>query len=251
MPVHDWSRVDAGTFHSFHNAWITHLMGRLNGGVLPGGYYALSEQYASGPIPDVRTLHRPEPSPGPDPVPREGGIALADAPPRIGRKLTADPTAVYRARQRTLTIRHASGHQIVAFLEIGSPGNKDRTGSVQEFVNKVDAALMQGVHVMIVDLFAPGRFDPQGLHGAVWARYGAEEYVVPEDQPLTVCSYRAVAPVDAYVEHLVFGNPLPEMPLFLDAGSYIVVPLELTYQSAIQDMPVFLRAMLEGQPAVT
>ena len=42
----------AGTFHSFHNAWITHLMGRLNGGVLPEGY-SLSEQYSSGLIPDV------------------------------------------------------------------------------------------------------------------------------------------------------------------------------------------------------
>lgn len=29
-------------------------------------------------------------------------------------------------RQRTLVIRHASGDRIVALLEIGSPGNKDR-----------------------------------------------------------------------------------------------------------------------------
>ena len=63
MPVHDWTRVDAGTFHSFHNAWITHLMGTLNGGVLPQGYYALSEQYSSGLIPDMLTLHLPEPGP--------------------------------------------------------------------------------------------------------------------------------------------------------------------------------------------
>ena len=62
MPVHDWTKVDAGTFHSFHNAWITHLMGKLNGGVLPEGYYALSEQYSSGLIPDVLTLSLPEPN---------------------------------------------------------------------------------------------------------------------------------------------------------------------------------------------
>ena len=65
MPVHDWTRVDAGTFHAFHNAWITHLMGRLNGGLLPRGYYALSEQYSSGLVPDVLTLQHPDPSPGP------------------------------------------------------------------------------------------------------------------------------------------------------------------------------------------
>jgi hypothetical protein len=251
MPVHDWIRVDAGTFHSFHNAWITHLMGRLNGGLLPEGYYALSEQHASGPIPDVLTLHRPEPSPIPDPAPREGGIALAESPPRVGRKLTADPKAVYRARRCTLTIRHASGHRIVAFLEIVSPGDKDRTSSIQDLVNKVDAALMQGIRVVTVDLFQPGRFDPQGVHGAVWARYGVEEYVVLADRPLTVCSYRAVAPVDAYIEHLAFGDPLPEMPLFLDAETYIHAPLEGTYQAAFEDMPVFLRDVLQGRLTAT
>jgi hypothetical protein len=226
-------------------------MGRLNGGVLPRGYYALSEQYASGPIPDELTLHRPDSDLSPTPAPREGGIALAEAPPRIGRKPTADPKAVYLARRRTLTIRHASGHRIVAFLEIVSPGNKDRTSSVQDLVNKVDAALMQGIHVLTVDLFPPGRFDPQGLHGAVWTRYGTEEYVVPDDQPLTVCSYRAATPVDAYIEHLAFGGPLPDMPLFLDADNYVYVPLELTYQAAFDDMPTFLRDMLQGRPAAT
>ena len=25
MPIHDWTRVDAGTFHAFHTAWVTHL----------------------------------------------------------------------------------------------------------------------------------------------------------------------------------------------------------------------------------
>jgi len=25
MPVHDWTLVDAGTFHAFHTAWVTHL----------------------------------------------------------------------------------------------------------------------------------------------------------------------------------------------------------------------------------
>jgi hypothetical protein len=160
MPVHDWSKVEAGTFHSFHNAWITHLMERFNGGLLPDGYYALTEQYSSGPIPDVLTLHLPDPGASPNPVPRERGIALAEAPPRVSRKLVADPKAVYRARRRTLTIRHTSDHRIVAFLEVISPSHKDRTASVEGVVNKVDSALMQGVHVMIVDLFPPGRFDP-------------------------------------------------------------------------------------------
>lgn len=56
MPVHDWKQVDAGTFHAFHTAWITHLSEALNGGVLPSGYYALPEQHAGRFIADVLTL---------------------------------------------------------------------------------------------------------------------------------------------------------------------------------------------------
>jgi hypothetical protein len=30
MPIHDWSRVDAGIFHAFHHDWITELARALN-----------------------------------------------------------------------------------------------------------------------------------------------------------------------------------------------------------------------------
>jgi len=46
MPIHDWTRVSAGTFHDFHNAWITELRNALNGGLLPRGFYAQGEQHA-------------------------------------------------------------------------------------------------------------------------------------------------------------------------------------------------------------
>lgn len=35
MPIHDWTRVTAGTFHAFHTAWIVQLQEMLNAGV-PG-----------------------------------------------------------------------------------------------------------------------------------------------------------------------------------------------------------------------
>jgi hypothetical protein len=47
MPVHDWARVDAGTFHTFHTVWISEIMKALNAGLLPAGYYALAEQVAT------------------------------------------------------------------------------------------------------------------------------------------------------------------------------------------------------------
>ncbi len=65
MPVHDWTRVDAGIWHDFHNVWIAELRNALNSGVLPPGYYALSEQHAGKYIADVLTLHGEPPLPEP------------------------------------------------------------------------------------------------------------------------------------------------------------------------------------------
>ena len=56
MPIHDWTRVDAGLFHAFHQSWIIHLCDALNAGGLQPEYFALPEQSIRGPIPDVLTL---------------------------------------------------------------------------------------------------------------------------------------------------------------------------------------------------
>jgi hypothetical protein len=45
MSVHDWSRVDVGTFHAFHNSWIIHLKEALNENLLTHGHYAQVEQH--------------------------------------------------------------------------------------------------------------------------------------------------------------------------------------------------------------
>ena len=59
MPIHDWTRVDAGIFHHFHLAWIDEIAGILNRKLLPRDYYALAEQVAGNINPDVLTLARP------------------------------------------------------------------------------------------------------------------------------------------------------------------------------------------------
>jgi len=56
MPIHDWTRVDSGLFHAFHQDWIGVLARALNAGVLPPDYFALREQSTRGPVPDVLTL---------------------------------------------------------------------------------------------------------------------------------------------------------------------------------------------------
>ena len=60
MPIHDWTRVTAGTWHDFHLAWIAEIRNTLNGGLLPSCYYAQAEQIAGPLEPEVLTLQTPE-----------------------------------------------------------------------------------------------------------------------------------------------------------------------------------------------
>ena len=58
MPIHDWSRVEAGIFRDFHNVWYGNLRSIMNEGVLPKDYYALVEQAAGNILTDVSDASR-------------------------------------------------------------------------------------------------------------------------------------------------------------------------------------------------
>lgn len=246
MPVHDWTRVNAGTFHHLHTAWITHLSESLNDGLLPEGYYALAEQQARSAIPDVLTLATPREDSTQAP---RGAVAVAEAPPKVSLKMQLDEATHYRLARRTLAIRHTSGHRLIALLEIISPGNKDRPKSVEEFVDKAVSALDHHLHLLIVDLFPPGSHDPHGMHGAIWEALGNQIYEPPTGKPLTLAAYAAVRLTEAFIEPISVGATLPDMPLFLEPGFYVNVPLEATYQAAYRGIPAYWRNVIEGRPA--
>jgi hypothetical protein len=249
MPMHDWTRVDAGTFHAFHLNWIGELQGALNDGCLPEGYYALAEQYAGGRIPDVLGLHESDPLTNPPPEPNGGGVAtITKSRPRVDERFSAMPKPV-KGTSRSLAIRSTTGHRIVAFIEIVSPGNKDRDESVDAITNKVMAALAGGVHVLVLDPFPPGPSDPLGLHAIIWRRWTGDRDVPHPDRPLVLASYAAGEPVQAFVNRLAVGSAIPEMPLFLTPKKFVPVPLESTYTTAYRKMPSFWRNVIENGPA--
>ena len=76
MPIHDWTRVDSGDFHHFHQCWVVAIGNAPNSGLMPPGYLAMVEQVTGRPIPDVIALQGREAKKG-----DEGGIAVATAPP--------------------------------------------------------------------------------------------------------------------------------------------------------------------------
>ena len=82
MPIHDWTRVDAGLFHAFHQSWIIKLCDSLNDNRLPADYLALPEQSIRGPILDVLTLELAPGEGEPDSSRPAAGLAVASVPPR-------------------------------------------------------------------------------------------------------------------------------------------------------------------------
>ncbi len=184
MPVHNWTRVDAGLFHAFHQRWISALSDALNVGGLPPDYFALAGLSVRRSIPDVLTLPRlsvKELSHGTAP-----SVAVAVAPPRA-RVIRSTEIGVYARKADRLTVRHRHG-QIVAVVEIVSPGNKGSQSELRAFVEKTADLIQQGVHVLVIDLFPPTKRDPQGLHKAIWDEFEDDDFALPAGKPLTLAA---------------------------------------------------------------
>jgi hypothetical protein len=237
MPIHDWTRLEPGDFHHFHQAWVVNLSDELNSGLLPPEYMALTEQVTGRPIPDVVTLQTRTPQDDP------GGIAVDTAPP-TARVIARLEKINYAKRADRVVIRHGRG-KVVAIIEIISPGNKDSRNAIRTFVEKAADILNQGVNLLVVDLFPPTPRDPQGIHKAISDEFGDEPFEAPQAKPLTVVSYIGGDLPTAYVESVGLGDPLPTSPIFLSETRYIPAPLEATYMRAWAAFPALLKEIIE------
>ena len=249
MPIHDWSLVDAGIFHDFHHAWTEEIKRVLNAGLLPPQYYALTEQYAAGFGPDVLTLESTErdDEAGDWSDASEGGTTLLLSPPKV-RLVAEAELEFYRRRQSVVAVRHVSGDRTLAVIEVVSRGNKASRHALRSLLDKATELLDRRIHLLILDLHPPTPRDPEGIHGAIWEDLTGQSYVAPEDKPLTLVAYESNATVRAYIEPVAVGDVLPDMPLFLEPGAHVPVPLEATYRSAFAAVPRRWQTVLEPRP---
>jgi hypothetical protein len=211
MPIYDWTRVDAGLFHDFHQDWTIELRRSLNAGRLLPGFVALVDRQTGGPIPEAEE-------------------------------------ETYARRANRIRIQHRHG-EVVAVIEIVSPGNKSSWNGLRAFVRKASGLIWQGTHLLVVDLFPPSERDPQGIHKAIWDEIADRPFALPPDQPLTVVAYRAVPTKTAYVEPVAVGDDLPGLPIFLTEDEYIPAPLEETYRASWAAFPADFKGLLESPAA--
>ena len=125
MPIHDWTRVDAGVFHSHHLGWLANLSGGMNTGSLPRGFYALT------------------------------GYTTADGEPPPSVDLD-DELAFYAARRRRVTIFGEPDDRPVARVEMVTAGDRRSPAVVDRFVTNVVASADRGLAVLVIDPFPAG-----------------------------------------------------------------------------------------------
>jgi hypothetical protein len=241
MPMHDWTRVNAGEYHDFHGSWLYTLRDALNDGLLPADYYAAADQRLSGELtvgPDLLALRPPA---GRPPAERHG-VALAEPATALSAAVERRP----RVGQRRLAVRHVSGDDIVAVVELVSPGNKESAREFRRFIGKLTDVLEVRLHLAVIDPFPPTARDPDGVHAAVWKRLrGKPPFRLPADRPLCATGYRSdVDGVKAYIQPFAAGGPVPPVPLYLAPDLYVTLPLEETYQTAFAKVPARWRERL-------
>ena len=244
MPIHDWTRVGAGTYHNFHQNWTIRICDALNAGLLPRPYFAMADSRVASFEPDVIAVR---PNTGPkNGVHKPGGIAVLERPPlaRMHKRIETDDE-VYIRKSNRISVRDENG-VTVSIIEVVSPGNKHSRDAFAAFTRKLLRFLKAGVHVLTVDLFPPTKRDPNGVPSAIWRRLTDEVDPLPPGKSRTAASFEVGAEISQYFEPFAVGDPIPEMPLFLEPGYYVPLPLESTYQTSWNVLPEFLRERVAG-----
>jgi hypothetical protein len=246
MPVHDWTKVQAGVFHDFHHLWITSIRRGLNSGVLPPDYYAMADQVAGPWNPDVLALQRrPTPQPAPRPA-TPAAVAIGDVARQVRFHDRAKSPRRTAWRPKRVAVRHKTGDRVVALIEIVSPNNKSSRAAIRSFAEKPTAFISDGIHLLVLDVFPPGPRDPRGVHPIIWGPFNDAPFELPADKPLTLAAYAAGPVPETFVDSVAVGDTLPDMPLFLTPDDGVKVPLEATYQAAREEVPGRWREVLEA-----
>lgn len=79
----------------------------------------------------------------------------------------------------------------------------------------------------------------------IWGEMSDDEFHLPEAKPLTLVSYECELVTRAYVEPVAVADVLPDMPLFLEENGCIQMPLETTYMTAFNLLPLRWRDVLQ------
>jgi hypothetical protein len=205
VPIHDWTRVDAGTFHDFHQGWTIEICNRLNGGIVPNGYFAMADQRISGPEPDV----------------------------------------VYVRKANRIAIRHGLGRVVAMIEVVSPGNKDSRHAIASFVAKAVEFLRNGIHFLVVDPFPPGPRDPDGVAQAVWDQLAGEPLATRPGERSATVAAFDAGEPLTAYVESVTVGDPLPDAPLFLGPGWYVNVPLEETYRASWDVTPHPIRDLLE------
>ena len=228
------------SWEGFHGQWPALIVQQLRK-QLPRGFVAEPRVHSGTQIEiDVATWERDEAPTFGRSDGNGGGVATAVwAPPRPS---VAVETSLPDFDEYAVRIFDAErGRKLVAAIEIVSPANKDRPESRNVFVAKCAALLQKGVAVSIVDLVTVRRFC---LYAELLTMIGHDDPTFAEPAPhlyAASCRWREDGKrmlLEAWSHILEVGQPLPTLPLWLNAELVVPLDLERSYELACEDLSI-------------
>jgi hypothetical protein len=240
MPLRDHFRPPVSgrvSWEEIHAMWPARMVLDLRA-LLPRGYAAGPKIHAGSLVEiDVATFENDD-APRLRSADEQGGVATVPwAPPQ---PTVAVETDVPDDDEYEVRVYDAErGRQLVAAIELVSPGNKDRPEKRNAFVGKCAALLRKGVAVSIVDVVTTRQFN---LYAELLQFIGQADPTLGEPVPYLYavsCRWRPLGKrmtLQTWSHELAVGQPLPTLPLWLTETLAVPLDLEHSYEQACNDL---------------
>lgn len=222
MPLHDWK--DERGWNNVHLIWLAQLLDWVQPR-LPTGYRAYLGSVPALTIDtpdraDLSVRHWTSPS------------GASQQTSSLATSIEPDQEAVATFALDPQQALHIDlDGKLVAAVELVSPRNKDRPAARERYLGRYAAYLYQGVHLLLIDVLPrPSGFS---FADAIASNLGISQPPCPAP---CAASYRVGEAVPdgtliaLWCRPLQVGQPLPTIPLALNARQSIPVDLEFTYQ---------------------
>ena len=241
MPLRDHFRPPVSTrvsWEEIHAMWPARIVLQLRT-VLPKGYAAGPKVHAGSQIEIDVAKFESDDSPRLQGVPDEGGVATAVwSPPE---PTVAVETQIPDYDEYEVRIYDAErGRQLVAAIELVSPGNKDRPATHDAFVRKCAAYLQQRIGLIVVDVVTSRAAN---LHERLLKVLQQSKSSTEASGPLYSVAYRIAGPdgsarMEQWSHSLKIGGELPTLPLWIADELSLPLDLEATYASACRTLRI-------------
>jgi hypothetical protein len=236
MPLLDHFRPplsERRPWESLHTAWAGSLADALNDHLLPPGYVALEQVHAGAAVEiDVATYSE---TGGEAAGGRNGGTVTAARTVWVPAAAPLVIPAVFPPSCTIQIISTEGGRTLVAAIELVSPGNKDRATKRRLFAAKCATYLARGVGLVVVDVVTSRQAN---MHNELADLLGWDPaWRMTDEASLYAVAYRPLRrdgadQVETWPMPLAVGEPLPTVPLSLEAEHCLALDLETAYVEA-------------------